>query len=45
MPNRLTLAPLAFGAASAIQARLGGDSSAAKPAVKDAPGALRTRQG
>ena len=44
MPNRLTLrttlvlVALAFGAAFAIQALLDGDSSAAKPAVKDAHG-------
>jgi len=43
MPNRLTLratlvlAARAFGAASAIEPRLGGDLSAVKPAVTDVP--------
>jgi hypothetical protein len=51
MPSRLTLratlvlVALAFAAASAIQARLGGDSSAAKPAVQNAPGVVTNAPG
>lgn len=51
MPNRLTLratlvlVALAFGAAFAIQALLGGDSSAAKRAAKDAPGLVTNAPG
>ena len=51
MPSQLTLratlvlAAVAFGAASAIQAWLSGDSSAAKPAVADAPGPVTNAPG